>query len=407
MGGSVGPQTRSNPYSLRLALQMPVPDQYTLLLELRRSEGAARGLAKLPHDFYGTTSSYLAEVRRTFEVELRENPSGRKGELSRQTYQRASQVARDIIEARMTKLLSLSFQASVGGTKELPNSLPGGASAVRVAHRDPSDPPRLRRPVPVDRGRSDGEPLQSRHRSVVGPSGSHPSIDPAPGRAVERPGSGPDPQGQPTARDRIGDDRAAQGGHRLPPVGGRADPRRRQDRRSDPGRIAPDRVKGRSRRRGGHRGRSAFRSVGRDLKDPKRREAEEEVLHGEAKSYGLLLPFRGAHGRLGQPLEAPRDQRLGLGTERLLPKPSRPGSGPHPGEVDEGAQVEQARMGERIGHRPVMAHRSEGSFRVVPSQRALLFAVVEDEGHAPRQVVRDLPEESFPHGTYFGDLSFL
>ncbi|MCI4358442.1 MAG: DNA replication complex GINS family protein [Thermoplasmata archaeon] len=101
-----------------------MPDQYTLLLELRRSEGANRGLAKLPHDFYGTTSAYLTEVRRTFESELRENPSGRKGELSRQTYQRASQVARDIIEARMTKLLSLAFQASVGGAKEIPNTLP-------------------------------------------------------------------------------------------------------------------------------------------------------------------------------------------------------------------------------------------------------------------------------------------
>ncbi len=101
-----------------------MPDQYTLLLELRRSEGAARGLAKLPHDFYGTTSNYLAEVRRTFESELRENPSSRKGELSRQTYQRASQVSRDITEARMTKILSLAFQASVGGGRELPNSLP-------------------------------------------------------------------------------------------------------------------------------------------------------------------------------------------------------------------------------------------------------------------------------------------
>lgn len=101
-----------------------MPDQYTLLLELRRSEGSARGLAKLPHDFYATTSTYLAEVRRSFEAELRENPSGRKGELSRQTFQRASQVARDILEARMTKLLSLAFQASVGGSKELSNALP-------------------------------------------------------------------------------------------------------------------------------------------------------------------------------------------------------------------------------------------------------------------------------------------
>jgi DNA replication initiation complex subunit (GINS family) len=101
-----------------------MPDQYTLLLELRRSEGAARGLAKLPHDFYGTTTAYLAEVRRTFEGELRENPSGRKGELARQTYQRASQVARDLIEARMTKILSLAFQASIGGGKEVANALP-------------------------------------------------------------------------------------------------------------------------------------------------------------------------------------------------------------------------------------------------------------------------------------------
>ena len=101
-----------------------MPDQYTLLLELRRAEGAARGLAKLPHDFYNSTATYLAEVRRAFEGELRENPSGRKGELSRQTYQRASQVARDILEARMTKILSLAFQASVGGSRELTNALP-------------------------------------------------------------------------------------------------------------------------------------------------------------------------------------------------------------------------------------------------------------------------------------------
>ena len=101
-----------------------MPDQYTLLLEWRRSEGATRGLAKLPSDFYRTTSVYLSEVRKTFEEELRENPSGRKGELARQTHQRAGQIARDIVEARMTKVLSQAFQASVGGVKELPNALP-------------------------------------------------------------------------------------------------------------------------------------------------------------------------------------------------------------------------------------------------------------------------------------------
>ncbi|HUI38861.1 MAG TPA: hypothetical protein VLY85_04445 [Thermoplasmata archaeon] len=101
-----------------------MPDQYTLLLELRRSEGAARGLAKLPHDFYPATVAYLADVRKTYEGELRENPSGRKGELARQTHQRASQVARDIIEARVTKILSQAFQGSVGGSRDLPNALP-------------------------------------------------------------------------------------------------------------------------------------------------------------------------------------------------------------------------------------------------------------------------------------------
>ncbi len=99
-------------------------DQYTRLLEWRRAEAASRGLAKLPHDFYSTTRTYLGEARRVFESELRSNPSGKKGELARQTYQRASQVARDVVEARMTKVLSQAFQASVGGAKDLPNALP-------------------------------------------------------------------------------------------------------------------------------------------------------------------------------------------------------------------------------------------------------------------------------------------
>lgn len=101
-----------------------MPDHYTQLLEWRRAEAAARLLAKLPHDFYPATRNYLADVRRTFESELRENPSGKKGDLARQTYARATQVARDIVEARMTKILSQAFQSSVGGTRELPNALP-------------------------------------------------------------------------------------------------------------------------------------------------------------------------------------------------------------------------------------------------------------------------------------------
>jgi DNA replication initiation complex subunit (GINS family) len=101
-----------------------MPDHYSLLLDWRRLEGSVRGLAKLPPDFYPSTVAYLAELRRTFEGELRENPGGRKGDVARQTHQRASQVGRDIYEARMTKLLSAAFQASAGGAKDVGNILP-------------------------------------------------------------------------------------------------------------------------------------------------------------------------------------------------------------------------------------------------------------------------------------------
>lgn len=100
-----------------------MPDHFTLLLEWRRNEAAVRGLAKLPHDFYSTTQAYLAETRRTYESDLRENPSGRKGEIARQTFQRASQLARDIVEGRSQKVLTAAFQASIGGSRDLPNAL--------------------------------------------------------------------------------------------------------------------------------------------------------------------------------------------------------------------------------------------------------------------------------------------
>jgi DNA replication initiation complex subunit (GINS family) len=87
-------------------------------------ETTSRGLAKLPHDFYGATRAYLAEARTTFERELRENPAGRKGDLARQTYHRASQIARDVVESRMTKILSFSFQSAVGGSRDVANLLP-------------------------------------------------------------------------------------------------------------------------------------------------------------------------------------------------------------------------------------------------------------------------------------------
>lgn len=99
-------------------------DYYTKLLELRRAEGSAHGLSKLPSDFYPQTRTYLADLKSTFETELRENPSGRKGELARQTHQRAVQTARDIVEARMMKILTAALQASLGGSRDLPNALP-------------------------------------------------------------------------------------------------------------------------------------------------------------------------------------------------------------------------------------------------------------------------------------------
>ncbi len=100
-----------------------MPDQFTLLLEWRRNEAAVRGISKLPHDFYSSTQAYLSELKRSYESDLRENPSGRKGEISRQTYQRASSLARDIVEGRVQKVLTAAFQASIGGSRDLPNAL--------------------------------------------------------------------------------------------------------------------------------------------------------------------------------------------------------------------------------------------------------------------------------------------
>ena len=87
-------------------------------------EAATRSLAKIPHDFYSGTTATSWRSGGRYEADLRENPSGRKGEISRQTYQRASQIARDVVEARTQKILTFAFQTSIGGARELPNALP-------------------------------------------------------------------------------------------------------------------------------------------------------------------------------------------------------------------------------------------------------------------------------------------
>jgi DNA replication initiation complex subunit (GINS family) len=99
-------------------------DYYTRLLELRRAEGASQGLAKVPLDFYRQTSAYLADLKQTYEAELRENPSGRKGDVARQTHVRVLQIARYLVEARTRKILNAAFLATAGGARDLPNGLP-------------------------------------------------------------------------------------------------------------------------------------------------------------------------------------------------------------------------------------------------------------------------------------------
>ena len=187
-----------------------MPDHYSLLLDWRRLEGSVRGLAKLPPDFYPSTVAYLAELRRTFEGELRENPGGRKGDVARQTHQRASQVGRDIYEARMTKLLSAAFQASAGGAKDVGNILPeeralfDGLVKLLRDHRTQAAPfldpyrshPALRAP---DRGSAD--PVDGQSASALA------APEPTPGGAFARIRTGA--QGRPPDRGRRGDDRSS------------------------------------------------------------------------------------------------------------------------------------------------------------------------------------------------------
>src|SRR5208283_3359401 len=58
-------------YSPSAVPPFPMPDTFTMLLEWRRNEAAGRTLAKLPPDYYASTAQYLAELKRSYESDLR------------------------------------------------------------------------------------------------------------------------------------------------------------------------------------------------------------------------------------------------------------------------------------------------------------------------------------------------
>lgn len=94
----------------------PPPDYYNKLLEQRRQEYSSKGLSKLPPEFLTATADYLAWMRDVLEQEVRENPTSRKVELTRLTYQRAVASARDVLEARLAKIAQLAAQhTNLGG----------------------------------------------------------------------------------------------------------------------------------------------------------------------------------------------------------------------------------------------------------------------------------------------------
>ncbi|MCI4323368.1 MAG: hypothetical protein L3K03_05035 [Thermoplasmata archaeon] len=97
---------------------------YTRLLEWRRAEAATRGLGKIPNDAYAQIASYIVETRHTLETEVKDNPAGRRSDLARQTHQKSMQSARDLFDARANKILSAAYQATIGGSRELPNATP-------------------------------------------------------------------------------------------------------------------------------------------------------------------------------------------------------------------------------------------------------------------------------------------
>ncbi len=113
----------------------PPPDYYNRLLEQRRAEYAAKGLSKVPPDFFTSTTRYVAALHEILERETRENPTSKKVEMTRTTYQRALASARDVLEARLGKISHLAVQhVNLGG--EPANLLPEERALYDALVRD-------------------------------------------------------------------------------------------------------------------------------------------------------------------------------------------------------------------------------------------------------------------------------
>ena len=113
----------------------PPPDYYNRLLEQRRAEYAAKGLSKVPPDFFTSTTRYVASLHEILERETRENPTSKKVEMTRTTYQRALASARDVLEARLGKISHLAVQhVNLGG--EPANLLPEERALYDALVRD-------------------------------------------------------------------------------------------------------------------------------------------------------------------------------------------------------------------------------------------------------------------------------
>lgn len=111
------------------------PDYYNRLLEQRRAEYGSKGLSKMPPDFYVATNRYVAGLRDRLEQEVRADPTSKKVELTRNTYQRAVASARDVLESRLGKMVQMAVQ-QVNLGSEPANLLPEERSTYDALVRE-------------------------------------------------------------------------------------------------------------------------------------------------------------------------------------------------------------------------------------------------------------------------------